>query len=204
MKKMVLIILSVVVFLAITALTTSYIDSARVRNGAEPKCVIKIVSQDGLKVTYLGLGYKVIRYPSVSPEEPYENSRAVKYGGWFMKYDLREELSVYKPTEFQNIEIGIFDVTDVGATVIIKDTNKEPYVYGEWYCIEKKSGDRWIKIPTVISEYGFNELGYLVNDDGEVKFNVNWEWLYGKLPQGDYRILKEAGKDIISAEFCVK
>lgn len=92
MKKKILIISCFVATLLISAsLLTSYIDSARVRNAVEPKYVIKIVSEDGRKVTYWGLGYKVIRYPSVSPNEPYKNNRGVKYGGWFMQYELPQE-----------------------------------------------------------------------------------------------------------------
>jgi len=89
MKRKDFIILGIIVVLLMSAsLVTSYIDSARVRNSVEPKCAIKIVSEDGNKITYWGLGYKVIRYPSVSPNEPYKNNRGVKYGSWFMNYEL--------------------------------------------------------------------------------------------------------------------
>lgn len=89
MKKRLYIILGILVALLVsTSLLTSYIDSARVRNSIEPKYTVKIVSEDGSKVTYWGLGYKVIRFPSVSPNEPYKNNRGVKYGNWFMEYEL--------------------------------------------------------------------------------------------------------------------
>lgn len=92
MKKRLFIILSILpVLLISTSLVTSYLDSARVRNSVEPKYTFKIVSEDGSKVTYWGLGYKVIRYPSVSPNEPYKNNRGVKYGSWFMKYEPNED-----------------------------------------------------------------------------------------------------------------
>ena len=92
MKKKVLIIVGILVaILVVAGLVTSYADSARVRNGVEPKFTIKIVTDGGNKVTYWGLGYKVIRYTSVSPNEPYKNNRGVKYGSWFMKYELEEE-----------------------------------------------------------------------------------------------------------------
>ncbi len=89
MKKKTLIIVGMVVLLLIaTGLITGYIDSARVKNSMEPKFTIRIVSDGGNKVTYWGLGYKVIRYPSVSPDEPYKNKRGAKYGSWFMSYNL--------------------------------------------------------------------------------------------------------------------
>ena len=92
MKKKVFIILGIVaIVLVVAALVTSYADSARVRNSVEPVHTIKIVSKDGNKVTYWGLGYKVIRYPSVSPNEPYKNNRGVKYGSWFMDYEAPVE-----------------------------------------------------------------------------------------------------------------
>lgn len=87
-KKILSIIIIVTSLLIITGLITSYIDSARVRNAVEPKFTIKIITDNGKKVTYWGLGYKVIRYPSVSPKEQYKNNRGVKYGSWFMSYSL--------------------------------------------------------------------------------------------------------------------
>jgi len=88
-NKKILIILSIVFILLIAVgLVTSYMDSARVRNGVEPKFTIKITTDGGNKITYWGLGYKVVRYPAVSPKEPYKNSLGVKYGSWFMNYKL--------------------------------------------------------------------------------------------------------------------
>ncbi len=66
----------------------------RVTAGDEPKYCIKVVSSDGSKVTYFGLGYKVIRYVGVSPNEPYESNIGVKMGSWFMKYDLPNEKNI--------------------------------------------------------------------------------------------------------------
>ena len=89
-SKIMLIIGIITIIILIIGLITSYIDSARVRNSVEPKYTIKIVSDNGIKVTYWGLGYKVVRYTTVSPNEPYKNNRGVKYGNWFMKYKLEE------------------------------------------------------------------------------------------------------------------
>lgn len=89
MKKRILIMTGIVLaVLLVIGLITSYKDSARVRANIEPKYTVKVVSDDGSKVTYWGLGYKVIRYVNVSPNEPFESNRGVKYGNWFMKYEL--------------------------------------------------------------------------------------------------------------------
>jgi len=95
MKNRKIIIFGIVsIVLVLAGLVTSYIDSARVRNSIEPKFAIKITTDGGNKVTYWGLGYKVIRYPSVSPNEPYKNNLGVKYGSWFMRYELSNHESI--------------------------------------------------------------------------------------------------------------
>ena len=74
-------------------------------------------------------------------------------------------------------------------------------MYGEWYKIEKQKDGNWYDVKTVIKDYGFNEIGYLPNESSEVEFNVDWEWLYGKLPTGKYRLLKQVNSEYISVEF---
>ena len=87
-KKTITIIIITLSILFIFGIYSKYVDSARVRTGHEPKLTIKMVSNNGYKITYWGLGYKVIRYPSVSPNEPYKNNRGVKMGSWFMTYKI--------------------------------------------------------------------------------------------------------------------
>lgn len=109
MKKKTLIITGIIIsILVIIGLFTSYVDSARVRNGVEPKHVIKIITDGGNKVTYWGLGYKVVRYPSVSPKENFKSSIGVKYGSWFMNYKLsnHEDIEVELLTEGKTIIVS--------------------------------------------------------------------------------------------------
>lgn len=132
MKKKILIIIGIILaILVIAGLTTSYADSARVRNGVEPRFTIKIVSEDGNKVTYLGLGYKVVRYPSVSPNEPYKNNRGVKYGSWFMKYELEEVTITLEDVEREISEyFGREDVDRTNLATYYIDEKQEVIVVG--------------------------------------------------------------------------
>ena len=110
-KKGLIITICVLVVLIIVSLITKYIDTANVSTGHEPECCIKIVSQDGGKVTYWGLGYKVVRYVGVSPNEPYESNIGVKMGSWFMNYE--------KPTNV------ILDVKSFGTNNTFQISEKE-------------------------------------------------------------------------------
>ena len=104
-------------------------------------------------------------------------------------------------TQVENVSIQIFDISPSGATLVITDANPEPYLYGEWYKIQRLTDGQWQDVPPVIDNYGFHEIGYLPNDKGEVTFVINWEWLYGKLPAGTYRIFKEVDRQEIFIEF---
>ena len=104
-------------------------------------------------------------------------------------------------TQVENVTIQISDISSSGATLVITDTNPEPYVYGEWFKLQKEVNGQWQDVPPVIDNYGFHEIGYLPNDKGEVTFVINWEWLYGKLPAGTYRIFKEVNRQEIFIEF---
>ena len=100
MKNICISIILVIIMLIIAGIITNYIDSGRVTTGHEPQYSIKIVNNNGTKITYWGLGYKVIRYTKISPNEPYENNIGVKMGNWFMKYDLPKEKNII--IEYEN------------------------------------------------------------------------------------------------------
>ena len=112
--------------------------------------------------------------------------------------------SAYQPAGVENVTMTVSDVTPAGATVEIRDNNREPFVYGEWFVIEQEKDGVWYEVRTKISNYGFNEIGWLTDDQGRLTMTVDWAWLYGDLPGGSYRILKQAGTEIISAAFTVE
>lgn len=118
------------------------------------------------------------------------------------KVDInKNKESSFKTTKIKNVSIDISDISLTGATITIKDTNQNPYTYGEWYKIEKEIDGKWYEVKTIIDDYGFNDIGYLVDENNQVKFVIDWEWLYGKLPLGSYRILKQVNNQYISIEF---
>lgn len=176
MKKKVVIIGIIAMFFMSVALITHYMDSARVRNSVEPIFTIKIISEDGNKVTYWGLGYKVICYPSVSPKEPYENNRGVKYGSWFMNYVLPEQ-DIISNNIFNRVFYSDFPGVSVNVTNIVTEedkiimnvvwNNKTEYTitYGDMYWIERLEKDEWVDCS--LNENIFPMIGYLLEKNGK-------------------------------------
>ena len=112
-KKGIIITIIVLLVLIIAALVTKYIDTANVSTGHEPECCIRIVSADGNKVTYWGLGYKVVRYVGVSPDEPYESNIGVKMGSWFMKCEDPTNVVLDVKSFGENKTFKVSDKADV-------------------------------------------------------------------------------------------
>lgn len=113
-KKIGIRIVIFVIVLIVVGIITNYSDSGRVTTGHEPKYCIKVINNEGSKVTYWGLGYKVIRYVGVSPNEPYENNIGTKMGSWFMKYELPKSNII--EIEYEGKTVTVTDIKDIGMT----------------------------------------------------------------------------------------
>lgn len=82
-------------------------------------------------------------------------------------------------------------LTNTSTTVIITDLSGKNNTYGEEYRIDKLENKEWKELPVVVKgNYGWNSIGYHVGKDHKLELEINWEWLYGKLDEGTYRIVK--------------
>ena len=97
------------------------------------------------------------------------------------------------------VKMELSEVSPTGLTVIFtQDANNKirDLIYGEPYWLEKKIGDEWVEVPTVVENYVFYSLGYAISHDSPSEKTENWEWLYGKLEPGVYRIGKSMTDDL--------
>lgn len=174
MKKICISVIIAIIVIIIAGIITNYIDSGRVTTGHEPQYCIKTVSNDGSKITYWGLGYKVVRYTKISPNEPYENNIGVKMGNWFMKYDLPKEKNII--IEYEGKTIKIIDHNDINKISNILENSKynDPIcdginthkitIEGEIYylkesCKEIQKGDK----QSAITEEDLNTILEIIN-----------------------------------------
>ena len=101
------------------------------------------------------------------------------------KAELNEALGV-------SMTIKKDTLTRTSATVVITDTNgKEVNIYGEYFRIDKKENEEWKEVEKVHGDMYFNAMAYYVDDNGNLEFEINWEYAYGSLENGEYRIVKD-------------
>ena len=111
-----------------------------------------------------------------------------------------EKFIVKKSAELNEIDgvtMTIKDKTlnETGATIIITDNTGKNNIYGEEYRIDKLVNDKWEKMNIIVDgNYAWTLIGYYVDEDNKLEMKINWEWLYGKLDSGEYRIVKSLSK----------
>lgn len=88
------------------------------------------------------------------------------------------------------------DVTPAGLKLVITQSGGEPtgeLQTGIDYVLEQRSGDNWTAVESLMqeSEIAWEAIAYLIPMDDTTEMDISWEWLYGTLPAGEYRLGKE-------------
>ena len=103
----------------------------------------------------------------------------------------------YDDTKVEDIglSINIGNVSQTGAELYFAQYEGNPkgnLQYSDDFIIEKFDSGEWIDAPIVLEgDYGFNDIAYLIANNDVTDFKIDWEWLYGELEPGEYRIGKE-------------
>jgi hypothetical protein len=82
-------------------------------------------------------------------------------------------------------------VSSDGLTVVFENNSDKQCTFGEYFLLEKKINQKWYQVPVIIDNYGFNMIGYNLAPGESRELEVKWEWLYGNLDAGEYRIVKD-------------
>lgn len=96
-----------------------------------------------------------------------------------------EEITFNRDKEKVTIEVLMDTVTRNGATVVITDKNENPYGWGKSYKLQQKIADEWYNMAPHI-EMIFEEIGYILNSNGQYTENIDWTRFYGEI--GDISI----------------
>ena len=111
--------------------------------------------------------------------------------------------SSYLPPEFLIIEekwgvtLSVENVTPTSLMIVCNQSGGEAVAdldTGSWYILEQwTQKDGWKEVQWKPQEYdvGWTSEAWIIPKNDSVKWNVEWEWLYGELTSGKYRIGKE-------------
>lgn len=106
------------------------------------------------------------------------------------------ELPDIEAEETWGITLTAETVTPTSATIKCIQSGGEPtgeLHTGSWYILENWTQENgWREMPYVIDgEIGWTSEAWMIPMNDTCEWEVNWEWLYGTIPDGKYRIGKE-------------
>lgn len=121
---------------------------------------------------------------------------------WLELSEQERMLSSYMPPEFMifeetwGITLTAENITPTSATIKCTQSDGEPtgeLYTGSWYILENWTQENgWTEMPYIIDgEIGWTQEAWIIPMNNTCEWEVNWEWLYGKLSVGKYRIGKE-------------
>ena len=101
-----------------------------------------------------------------------------------------EDITFNRNKENVTIEVLIDTITPSGAIIVITDKNEDPYGWGKSYKIEQKIDGEWKPLKPKM-EMIFEEIAYVLDENGQFNQNIDWTRFYGELEKGTYRIAKD-------------
>ena len=122
-----------------------------------------------------------------------------------------------KPNKW-GITLKADNVTATGLTIVCNHSGGENVAElytGSYYVIQKLEKTGWVDVEYLPQEYelAWTSEAWIIQKECTTQWDVNWEWLYGELSAGKYRIGKEImnfrstgdfDKEMVYAEFIIK
>ena len=148
-------------------------------------CTLTIVLHDGQTHTVANFGN---RYLSIDGHF-FEDTQGLLNQSWDSLWYGITYLPARENTDF-GVSIEIESVSPTGATILLNqyDDSKDMVLFGgNDYFLQAKTDDGWQDLAT-IQDATFTTEAYDIANIRRHK--IDWEWLYGTLPGGHYRIGK--------------
>lgn len=94
------------------------------------------------------------------------------------------------------ISLTLKDLTRTGATIVCTQSggiSVSEINTGSFFILEKLTESGWQEVEqrNLEGDLAWTMEAWIVNLNGTTEWTLNWEWLYGELPDGHYRLGKE-------------
>lgn len=103
------------------------------------------------------------------------------------KFDVGKESNVQISQNGVSLSIKDGTLKNTGATLILTNNSDKDFQYGNPYEIEIKKDGKWYKINVQLN---FTLPAFSLKANETKEFEIDWEYGYGKLAKGTYRIIK--------------
>ena len=113
------------------------------------------------------------------------------YEGKNIEYYFMVNINEISGTDIEIImQLKENTLSNSGLTMILKNQSNRGIQYGNPYTIEKYQNGYW-KTVDLINDLYFTLPAFGLKKGESKEISINWEYGYGKLPNGKYRIVKD-------------
>lgn len=143
---------------------------------------------------------------SVEPSEiPTENNQSNFGKGYGYQHVSESSIDILmngkwirfvKEKDEWGVQLTATQITPTGLTLVCNqlggNITSEPTT-GSYFNLEVSEDNQWKAVKTLPqkNDIAWTEEAWIIPLNDSVQWKVNWEWLYGKLPEGNYRIAKK-------------
>ncbi len=92
---------------------------------------------------------------------------------------------------FDGAELIFAKYTDTGGDLEIVNQSGKELQYGDWFDVQRKVEGEWYSLSYIIENVAFHAIAYNMPASETSIKPITWEWMYGKLPPGEYRIVTD-------------
>ena len=125
------------------------------------------------------------------------------------KYEVNEVYDEDAP-----VEMNVVSASESGITIELVNNTDMESIFGEHFYICFEQEGKWYLLPQTAENIAFTDIGLILEPNGKREYKHTFEWIYGLLPAGKYRIVKdiwlykdknslESEKYILAAEFSI-
>ena len=110
----------------------------------------------------------------------------------------KDSLDIYTvpllPEDTWGIRMTAVNVAATGLTLRLEQFGGSPtgeLQTGERFSLEQNIDGQWEVVATKFLDFAWNDIAYSIPKNDVTELQVDWEWLYGEIPSGSYRISKQ-------------
>ncbi len=118
------------------------------------------------------------------------------FTSWFepAKQQKQTTFRVYGDLDKWGLSLFMKAVTKTDATLVFEQFGGAPsgeLQTGAWFALEKNVDDEWVRLEPKAEDLLWNALAYRIQTNDVTEIPFTWEFLYGELEPGYYRLSKE-------------
>ncbi len=92
---------------------------------------------------------------------------------------------------FDGAELLFEKYTNISGDLEFVNQSDRDLQYGEWFDIQRRVNGEWYSLSYIIDNVVFHQVAYSLPVGKTIIKQIAWDWMYGELPPGEYRIVTE-------------